>query len=196
MQENIWNDENLIKVLNEGGVAVMPTDTIYGIVGRALEKNTVERIYGIKGRSPEKPCIILIGDTKELEKFGIKLNQKQEKVLKEYWSFDLVQDFQPEAVSVILDCLDDSFAYLHRGTQTLALRLPSSDFLRNLLIKTGPLIATSANPEGSSPAKTAEEAKKYFGNSTDLYIDGETIEGKHSKLVKLNDDNSITVLRE
>ena len=63
-RENIWNDKNLIKTLSENGVVVMPTDTIYGIVGKALEKSTVERIYKIKGRSPEKPCIVLIGDIK------------------------------------------------------------------------------------------------------------------------------------
>jgi L-threonylcarbamoyladenylate synthase len=187
MPENIWNDKNLIKILLENGIVIMPTDTIYGIVGKALEKNVTERIYGIKKRNPEKPCIILIGGISEIEKFGIKLTQGQEETLKKYW---------PGPVSVILDCEDSFLEYLHRGTKTLALRLPSSDSLRNLLIKTGPLIATSANPEDSSPAQTIEEAKKYFGNLIDLYLDGGISEGKHSKLIKLNKDGFVTVLRE
>ncbi len=75
-------------------------------------------------------------------------------------------------------------------------RLPSPKPLRNLLLKTGPLIAPSANPEGLSPSKNIEEAKKYFGDSVDFYVDGGEIEAKASKLIKLNNDGSIIVLRD
>jgi len=185
--DNIWNNKNLIRILREGGVVIMPTDTIYGIVGKALEKNTVERIYKIKKRNPEKPCIILIGNINELEKFSVILLEEQKKELEKYW---------PGPVSIILDCTDDSFEYLHRGTKTLAFRLPALPTLRDLLFKVGPLIAPSANPEALPPAKNIEEAKKYFGDSVDLYIDGGEIEAKASKLIKLNNDGSIIVLRE
>ena len=195
-RENIWNDKNLIKTLSENGVVVMPTDTIYGIVGKALEKNTVERIYKIKERSPKKPCIILIRDINELEKFSIVLSAKQKKELEKYWSFDFTQDFKPEAISIILNCPDDKFKYLHRGTKTLAFRLPASPTLRDLLLEVGSLIAPSANLEARLPAKNIKEAKKYFGDSVDLYIDGGTILNKHSKLIKLNNDGSVIVLRE
>ena len=186
-RENIWNDKNLIKTLSENGVVVMPTDTIYGIVGKALEKNTVERIYKIKERSPKTPCIILIRDINELEKFSIVLSEKQKKELEKYW---------PGPVSIILNCPDDKFKYLHRGTKTLAFRLPASPTLRDLLLEVGSLIAPSANLEARLPAKNIKEAKKYFGDSVDLYIDGGTILNKHSKLIKLNNDGSVIVLRE
>jgi L-threonylcarbamoyladenylate synthase len=171
--ENIWENKKLIEILSENGVVVMPTDTIYGIVGKALEKSTVERIYNIKKRNPDKPCIILIGDINELKKFGIKLKEKQKDVLKELW---------PGPVSVILD----NFAF----------RLPSPKPLCDLLLKTGPLIAPSANTEGLSPSKNIAEAKTYFGNSVDLYIDGGELKNKASKLIKLNNEGSIIVLRE
>ena len=187
MENNPWGDKNLIKVLLENGVVIMPTDTIYGIVGKAQNEQIVNRIYATRQRNPEKPCIILIGNTKELEKFSIILSEKQKQKIFEYW---------PGPVSIILDCPDDSFAYLHRGTKTLAFRLPASQALRNLLLKTGPLIAPSANPEGFSPAWSIEEAKKYFGNSVDLYIDGGKIESKASKLIKLENNSSVAVLRE
>ena len=73
----IWDEENLVKVLKDGGVAVMPTDTLYGIVGRAQDSSTVERIYKIRKRSPEKPCIILIGDISDLEKFSVNISPEQ-----------------------------------------------------------------------------------------------------------------------
>ena len=183
----IWNDKNLITVLKNGGVAVMPTDTIYGIVGKAFSEPTVSRIYTIRKRSPEKPCIILIGDEGELKNFSIILSEKQKQVLQNYW---------PGPVSIILDCVDDSLKYLHRGTSTLAFRLPSSLSLRELLVQVGPLIAPSANPEGILPTQNIDQAKKYFGDSVDFSLDGDTLSGKVSKLIKLHKDGSVVVLRE
>ena len=195
MDEKVWNDDNLIKVLKEESVVVMPTDTIYGIVGKALNKNVVDRIYKIRGRNPQKPCIILIGDIKELENFSVVLSEKQEEIIEKYW-FTPSEVEGSGPVSIILDCPNDSFLYLHRGTKTLAFRVPAFQALRNLLLKVGPLIAPSANPEDFSPAKTIEEAEKYFGNLVDLYIDGGELKNKASKLIKLNTDGSISVLRE
>ena len=190
-----WNDPNLISILKTGKIAVMPTDTIYGIVARAEDKNVVERVYKIRQRAPAKPCIILIGDLAELEKFSIKLSREEKNRLKKYWSASSSLD-GPGPVSIILDCLDDKFSYLHRGTKGLAFRIPASPELRNLLIHTGPLIAPSANVEGAEPAHNITEAKKYFGDLIDRYIDGGEITGKPSKLIQLNRDGSVTVLRE
>jgi len=189
------NNENLIEVLKKDGVVVMPTDTIYGIVGNALNVSVVNLIYNIRKRSPEKPCIILIGDISELKKFPIILSEKQKTAIKKYWSFDSTQNkFVP--VSIIFECPDEALSYLHRGTKTLAFRLPAEQALRNLLLKTGPLIAPSANLEGLPPAQNIYEAKKYFGNAVDLYIDGGTIENKASKIIKLRKDGSVSILRK
>lgn len=186
LRQNIWNDKNLIKVLREDGVVVMPTDTLYGIIGRALSQITVERIYKLRKRNPEKPCIILIGELDKLQKFSITLSEKQKSALKKYW---------PGPVSIVLDCLDDSLSYLHRGTKTLAFRLPSPQSLRDLLIKVGPLIAPSANLQARPPSKNISEAKEYFGNLVDLYLDAGKLAGKASKVIRLRKNGSATVLR-
>jgi len=183
----IWNDKNLIEVLKNGGVAVMPTDTIYGVVGKAANISTVNRIYDIKKRRPEKPCIILIGDIAQLAEFSIILSIEQKNKLQEYW---------PGSVSIILDCEDVSFEYLHRGTKTLAFRFPATKELQELLMEVGPLIAPSANPEGLSPAQNINEAKKYFGDSVDFYLDGGTTNNKASKLIELHKDGNVIILRE
>lgn len=184
--ENIWNNENLIKTLKNGGVVVMPTDTLYGIVGKAQSKSVVERIYKIRKRNPAKPSIVLVGDLAELKKFGIVLTEEQKNEIGKY----------REPTSVVLDCPDDSFAYLHRGTKTLAFRIPSSQDLQNLLLKTGPLIVPSTNPEGLPPAEDISKAKEYFGDFVDLYIDGGKIIGKASKVIKLHQDGTVDVLRK
>ncbi len=191
----VWNDVNLIKVLKDGGVAVMPTDTIYGIVGKAENLATVEHIYALRKRSPNKPCIILIGNISELDKFSISLSEQQQSKLKEsLFTLSGVEGSEP--LSIILDCPDDSFSFLHRGTNTLAFRIPLDEGLRNLLLQTGPIIAPSANIEGMSPAQNIDEAKKYFGNEIGLYVDGGNITGKVSKVIKLNRDGSVTSVRD
>lgn len=182
-----FNNQDLINVLAKGGVVVMPTDTLYGIVGLAKEAKTVERIYQARQRNPEKPCIVLIGNIAQLADFSIVLSTEQKEELDKYW---------PGPVSVVLDCMDETLSYLHRGTNTLAFRLPGYQDLRELLLQTGPLIAPSANIEGMAPAVNIQEAREYFGDSVDMYIDGGEISGKASKVIKLNKNGSVVVLRE
>lgn len=186
--ENIWCNQNLIKTLKKNGVVIMPTDTMYGIVGRAENISTVERIYKIRKRSPKKPCIVLIGDINELEKFGINIS--------DIHNFNLCVQAKSDPVSVILYCPNESFAYIHRGTRNIAFRLPSSKSLQDLLMTTGPLIAPSANIEGQPPAQNIREARSYFGDKVDLYIDGGDVSGKASKVIRLQSDGSISILRE
>ena len=190
LRQNIWDNKNLVKIFKENGVAVMPTDTIYGIVGNALNVSVVNRIYSTRKRDPKKPCVILIGNIDELEKFSIVISEKQKVILKKYWFNSSLP------TSIVLDCPHEKFTYLHRGTQTLAFRLPTEESLRNLLKETGPLIAPSANPEGLPPSENISEARKYFGDDVDLYVDGGEIKGKASKVIELHKDGSVSILRK
>jgi L-threonylcarbamoyladenylate synthase len=189
MQQNIWDNENLIKTLKDGGIAVMPTDTIYGIVGNALDESVVHHIYQVRKRNPEKPCIILIPNIDELSKFSIALNEEQKEKLKECW-------LETRPLSIILYCIDENFTYLHRGTKTLAFRVPHNKELLELLLQVGPLVAPSANTEGLPPSKNIQEAKNYFGDKVDFYVDGGEVVGQASKIIKINSDGSVAVIRE
>jgi len=186
---NIWNNEELVKVLKAGGVAVMPTDTIYGLVGSALNKDAVERIYELKGRDKSKAMIILVKDIGELRRFGISSTSEQEKIL----SFDFAQDLQP--TSFILPCKSEELKYLHRGKESLAFRIPTQENLRTLLESTGPLVAPSANPESLDPATNIEQAKEYFDDQIDFYLNGGETKGEPSKIIDLTVDGKQTIVR-
>ncbi|MCK9352442.1 MAG: L-threonylcarbamoyladenylate synthase [Candidatus Pacebacteria bacterium] len=175
----------IIQILKNGGIGVLPTDTLYGLVGRALVPETVARIYRVRKRSPEKPLIILISSVNELELFGVSKDREEVKAAQGFW---------PGKVSIILPCHDPKFEYLHRGTNTLAFRLPDKPDLLELLKETGPLAAPSANPEGEPPALTAEEAKKYFGSDADFYDDVGIIRSEPSAIIKIT-GNKIDVIR-
>jgi len=167
------------KVILNKKIGVLLTDTIYGIVGQALDKDVVERIYKVKKRNPKKPLIVLISSFDDLSNiFDIKLTNNQIKILNEFW---------PGKVSVILPCT--KYEHLGRGTNSIAFRLPSNKSLIELVKKTGPIVATSVNKEGDVPAKNIEEAKKYFGNEMDFYIDSGEAKSETSLLINLNSDD-------
>ncbi len=187
---NVRVRQSVSPTLRHGGIGVLPTDTIYGIVGSVLNKESVLRIYKVRRRNPKKPMIVLVGSMSDLARFGIVLSPKIKKVLKKIW---------PGAVSVVLDIAAPSakkkFSYLHRGTGTLAFRMPKLASLRALLQETGPLVAPSANFEGRPSAKTVQEAKKYFGDTVDFYVDTGRRSAKPSTLIKIERDG-IVVLRQ
>lgn len=153
--------KDVVAILRRGGVGVLATDTLYGVVGSALSRKAVERIYRLRKRNPKKPLIVLIASMRELARFDVKADAQTKEFLAAVW---------PGKVSVVLPCPFKKYAYLHRGTKTLAFRVPKSVLLQRLLQKTGPLVAPSANIEGMPPATTVTEAKKYFGDKADFYI--------------------------
>ncbi len=163
------------RLLQRGKIAVIPTDTIYGLVCSALEPETVEKIYQLRKRQPSKPFIILVSSIKDLNLFNVEPDEITLQKLQEIW---------PNPVSVILACPESKFQYLHRGSKSLAFRMPKNEFLQKLLKETGPLVAPSANFEGEKPAETIKEARKYFGDQV-LYIDGGKLAGKSSTLLDL-----------
>ncbi|MEK7202798.1 MAG: L-threonylcarbamoyladenylate synthase [Patescibacteria group bacterium] len=172
-KKDSWQKTALM--LKQGAVGVIPTDTIYGIVGLALNKDVVEKIYKLKKRLQEKPMVILISSQDDLKMFGVKINFKQKKILEKFW---------PGKVSIILNCLLKKFSYLHKNTNSLAFRLPAKKEILKILSITGPLVASSANQEGCLPATTIAQAKKYFGNKV-FYFNKGKINSKPSTLIKL-----------
>jgi len=179
-------NQNLITSLKKGELSILPTDTLYGIHTPALNKESVENVYKIRNRAPEKPFIILIGSIDQLKLFKIKVDDKTNEILKKYW---------PGKVSIVLPCPYKEFEYLHRGTNSLAFRFPNIKELTTLLLKTGPLISTSANPEGMPYAKTIKEAKEYFGDKINNYIDQGEIDSLPSTVIKIQ-NGEIEILRQ
>ena len=177
----------VIRLLRNGKIGVIPTDTIYGIVGSALNPQTVEEIYRLRKRDKSKPMIILISSIQDLEKFEIKLTQQQKNFLEKNW---------PNPVSVVLPCTGGKWKYLHRGTESLAFRMPKDQDLLKILEKVGPLVAPSANFEREKSSKTINEAKEYFGNQVAFYIDGGNLESQPSTIVRLDNDGTLTILRQ
>lgn len=175
--------DEIIILINKGGIGVIRTDTLYGIVAKADNETAVERMYMIKGRTPTKPPIVLIASTDQL------IDTYDQSVI------DHLNHLWPAKTSIILPS-SKAPLWLTRGTESLAYRIPADEQLRQLVTKTGPLIAPSANPEGEHPAMTIDEARVYFGDEIDFYVDGGRVtDDMPSKLYRLQSDGGMERLR-
>lgn len=166
--------------LRNGAVGVLATDTLYGIVGSAFFPDVVARIFQLKRRNINKPVIVLVSDVEQMKYFGIDLSRDVLRALQTYW---------PGRYSIVLPTTENArFDYLTRGTGTIAFRMPDRADLFELLDLAGPIVAPSANIEGTPPATTIEEARAYFGDEVDFYADSGRVEGKASAVITFDGD--------
>lgn len=181
--DRIFTSEQATEILNDGGIGVFPTDTVYGVVAKATDRLAVERLYALKQRE-RKPGTIVASSVDQLVSLGIP--KKFLAIGEEYW---------PASLSVILP-LENEHGYIHQGIGTVAVRVVADARLRDILQKTGPLVTSSANHPGMPEAATVEEAINYFGDNVDFYVDGGDLSGrKASTIIRLGDDG-IEVIRD
>ena len=176
-------DPQLIKQLKAGGVGVMPTDTLYGLVAQAANQSATEALYKLKGRS-NKPGTLIAASIDQLVQLGIKRRY-----------LTAVEQFWPNSISVVIPT-GSALDYIHQGKQTLAVRIPGDTKIHDLLEQTGPLITSSANTPGAEPATTIDEAREYFGDTVDFYVDGGSKRGAEASTIIRIVDDAVEVLRE
>lgn len=182
IEANLFTDE-IIDTLKRGGIGVLRTDTLYGIVARADSGDAVERVFNLKQRTPTKSPIVLISNPSDM------FDAYDETIIKQ------LDDFWPGKNSIILPS-NRGPHWLTRGNESIAYRMPANKPLRELITSTGPLIAPSANPEGLPPANSVVEAKRYFGDMVDFYVDsGVVTDEMPSKLLKLQSKGTFERLR-
>ena len=171
------------QLLKPGAIGVIPTDTLYGVVARASDKEAVKRLYGLKKRDA-KPGTIIAASIDQLEALGLK--RRYLKAVEQFW---------PGAVSVIIPTSGPNLTYLHQGKMSLAVRIPDQAEFIELLELTGPLLTSSANLPNEPHATTIDQAKNYFGDHVDFYIDGGDLSSREpSTIIRILDD-AIEIVR-
>lgn len=181
---NTLSDKQLLNLLLNSCVGVMPTDTVYGLVCRAANETAVERLYVLKKRD-QKPGTIIAASIEQLVELGIKARYLK-----------AVEQFWPNPLSIVIP-IGAELSYIHLGKHSVACRvIKGPNKLLNVLSVTGPLLTTSANLAGKPEAKTIEEARKYFDDSVDFYIDGGNLAGRKPSTVIRVIDDAIEVLRQ
>lgn len=174
--------EETVSILLRGGIGIMPTDTVYGLVARAEDRIAVTRMYELKSRE-RKPGTLIAADINQLIALGVKQSDI-EKVSK-WW---------PNPLSAVLDMSGNE--YLHQGVGDIAMRVVKGPVIKAFLEKTGPLITSSANLPGQPESKDTTQAYNYFGDSVDFYVDGGVIANTVPSTIIRPDIHGITVLRQ
>jgi L-threonylcarbamoyladenylate synthase len=152
------------KIVSEGGVIAFRTDTFYGLGADPFNAAAVARIRELKGREENKPILLLLADASLADRFIADRSKAFEDVARRFW---------PGPLTIVGVAVANLPAEITAGTGTVGVRVPADDDVRELVRECGgALTATSANPSGSEPARSAEEVKQYFADLVDLVIDG------------------------
>lgn len=173
-------------VIHAGGVIAFPTDTVYGIGVSAFNKDAIEKIYQVKERSQLKAIPILAGDVSDLDQITPPFSVPVRQIIDNFW---------PGALTLILQLSPDLPSNLS-PTPTIGLRVPDHHLLRELLRKTGPLAATSANLSGEPSALTAAEVRRQLEGRIDLVLDGGPAPGGQASTVLDCSQENPVILRE
>jgi L-threonylcarbamoyladenylate synthase len=159
----------------KGAVAIVPTDTLYGLAVAAHSPKAVEKLYQIKGRDGGKPLILFLHHQRELAALGYELDEELRRLLSKYW---------PGALTAVLPRCEheqvSAFTFSKMG-----IRVPQLGSLLSLLEHLPlRLLTTSANRSGLEPSCSADELAAEFAGEVDWLVDGgDLVESEPSTVV-------------
>jgi L-threonylcarbamoyladenylate synthase len=160
-------------------LAVIPTDTVYGLACDAFSHEAVKKLLDAKGRDRQSPPPVLIGNTAALDGLAQQVPQLAHKLAETFW---------PGALTMILKAQPSLTWDLGETKGTVALRMPDHKIALALLQETGPLAVSSANLTGEPAATTCQQAEKALGSKVKIYLDGgASPKGEASTIVDLTD---------
>lgn len=174
------------EILRRGGLAVFPTETVYGLGGNATSADAAKKIYAAKGRPSDNPLIIHIASPEDAEAYAY-TNPLY---------YRLARAFMPGPLTVILPKKESIPHSTTGGLDSVAVRCPSHPVARRLIELCGfPIAAPSANLSGKPSPTCAEHVREDLSGRVNLILDGGESEiGLESTIVKVDGD-SLTLLR-
>lgn len=185
-------NEKIIKdaacIIKRGGILVFPTETVYGVGADAFNEKVCRKIYEIKNRPAEKPLIVLIANIEDVERVASDISEEARALMENYW---------PGPLSIILKKNKDLPDVVTAGTDTVAVRLTSNEFLRKIISEAGcPIVAPSANISGKHFNVRAKDTIRDFEGLVDMIVeDDASVSGVESTIVDMC-GGQLKVLRE
>ncbi len=166
--------EEILSVLNTGGVIGFPADTAYGLGADPFNEAALKRIFQIKGRTETKPILVLV-DSLDMAESLIQSNEMLRAVANEFW---------PGPLTIVAPLNRPLPESLTAGSNSLGVRWPAAKFVMELIRRFGkPLTATSANRSGLDTPVRASDVQMQLGESLDILIDGGTLSAPEGSTV-------------
>jgi L-threonylcarbamoyladenylate synthase len=176
--------ELAVQSINNGGVVIFPTDTVYGIGCDPYDEDAVERIYELKNRDKTKPLPIL-GYSKQILEDIVEFDEITNKITEKFW---------PGRLTIVLPLKDGKLKGLSSGTNTLAVRVPNNKCALAFLKKCKLLVGTSANISGKKPFTNPQDIKNEILDCDIFLNDGIIHSSGASTIIKI-EDKEIKILR-
>jgi len=148
--------------LARGELAVIPTDTVYGIAADAFSASAVQRLLDAKGRTRQSPPPVLVPNTQTLHALAEQVTPAVEQLVERFW---------PGPLTIVLTAQPSLAWDLGDTGGTVALRMPDHPLTLEILRETGPLAVSSANTTGDPAPTTAAGAQAMLGESVAVYLD-------------------------
>lgn len=183
---------DIAQALENGGTALVPTETVYGLAARADKTQAVDRIYQIKGRSFDKPLALCVKDLDAALEYGEMSD----------FAKDLAIAFWPGPLSLVVKASSDGpkldtrlYGQNLKGESTISLRCPQTDWISRINSNI-PVALTSANPSGSPAPRSLQDAKANIGDKVDFIYDGADCAIGISSTILAVDTHSFKILRQ
>jgi L-threonylcarbamoyladenylate synthase len=174
--------DKVAEILGNGGVALLPTDTVYGLVASPLHPKAVAKIFALKARPVAKNLPVLVANSAQLTALGVRLRPQTKTLLAMHHG----------ALTMVLP-LSKAPQWL-AGRKEVAVRMPKDALLRALLQATGPLLATSANASGQETPAEVPDILAQLSGAPDVVVDDGPRRGQPSTLIDCQ-TTPFTVLR-
>ena len=149
--------------LRKGDLAVIPTDTVYGLAADAFSPPAVTGLLAAKGRGRHMPPPVLVGTVRAATALVEDLSS---------FGKDLIDEFWPGGLTLVMRANRNLIWDLGDTKGTVAVRMPLHELALELLKETGPLAVSSANRSGAPPATTVADAEAQLGEAVAVYLDG------------------------
>jgi tRNA threonylcarbamoyl adenosine modification protein (Sua5/YciO/YrdC/YwlC family) len=176
------------QILERGGVALYPTDTVYALGCVLDDKKAVERIRQLKAMDDKQPLAMICPDLSNIAKYAIVTD----------FAYRLMRRILPGPYTVVLAATREVPKLLLDKRRTIGIRVPASPICEALVRALGrPLLTTSAVPPGSEtgPVMDVADGKEAWPHGLDVTIDGGLLPNEPSTVISLINDE-IEVLRE
>lgn len=170
--------ERAAEILKNGGIAAIPTETVYGLAANAKDISAVKKVFEAKGRPQDNPLIVHIAEISELENVAADIPKAAYRCAEKFW---------PGPFTMVLKRGSEIPASVSAGLDTVAVRMPSDKTARDIIRRSGlPLAAPSANTSGKpSPTSAAHVTDDLDGKIDAVVIAGECEVGVESTVVSL-----------
>jgi L-threonylcarbamoyladenylate synthase len=180
---------NALNVLKKGGIILYPTDTVWGIGCDATNADAIDRIYALKKRAESQSMICLVHDFKMLNQYIEEVPEVAYDILK----------YANTPTTIIYDRPLHIAENIIAPDNTLAIRVPNSDFCKLLIRKLKrPIVSTSANISNKPTPKSFKEISKHILDGVDYVVNlqRDTKSIKPSAIIKLSTDGKVKVIRK